>query len=111
MDEGTRRYPGMGDGTITLGLRSLRGTMARSIANTDNVLKRKMKEVENMTWQEFIPKVYHKYAGAFERRSDRGELPEHGPFDYLFRMIPGHQYWKGYKPDRSTDESKWKRNS
>jgi len=96
----------LGEATITLGDKSAIRPMARSIhPDADNVLKRKTEKINNMTWEQFMPKGYHKYPGQSEWKSDTGILPQHWRLDYKFRIKPGYEYWYGYKPKRSTDEA------
>lgn len=77
--------------------------VAKHMLETSHVRKRK--DMEGMTWQEVIPKEYHKYGKAFDRPSDRGELPRSTEFDMKFDMIPGWQRWHANdRPDRSAAE-------
>lgn len=92
-----------GTGEIEIGRKQPIGKilskMAKTMLETSHVKKRK--EMEGKTWEEVIPKEYHKYGKAFDRPSDRGELPKSTEFDMKFEMIPGWKRWyANYHPDR-----------
>lgn len=79
--------------------------IAKEMIHTAHIDKKKA--MEGKTWQQVIPKIYHKYAKAFDRPSDRGELPRSTQFNCKLTMKPGWKRWHAqYTPDRSEAEKK-----
>jgi len=103
-----------GSGDIELGRNNPLGKMLSWIAKhmIDNAHVKKKKEMEGKTWQEVIPNIYHKYAKAFDRPSDREGLPRSTQFDCNLTMKQGWKRWHArYTPDRSEAERKEEANT